>query len=51
VFDVGTGGNVVLGKLMVHDAADAVVHQRLLVKRRVDAHHDPAEVGCASSSG
>src|SRR6185437_1178839 len=43
LLDVGMGGNVIFGEIMVHDATDTVVHEGLLVKRHADTHHNAAE--------
>ena len=43
IVDVSVRRNVVTGKIMVHEAAEPVICQRLFVKRHTDTHHDPTE--------
>src|SRR5919107_6012989 len=40
--DVGVGGDVVLGEVLVDDVPEAPVHQALLVQRHGEAHGHPA---------
>src|SRR5690606_14905628 len=51
VTDIGMYRHVILGEIVVHDAADAVIGQRLLLQRHPKAHHDPTDDLAAGGLG
>ena len=49
VVHVGIHRHMILGDIGVHDAAEFVVEQRLLVQRHADAPHTATLTDCARS--